>query len=85
MGAVSASLSEATPRLRRLLDLCGVEVFRFLMQRLRASLVSLLVLLGALTLGCERTPPAAPEQPCACEAAQGSTPHRASGRTEIIR
>jgi len=55
------------------------------MQSMRAPLVALVVLLGVASLGCERTPPAAPEQPCACDVSRGGTPHRASGRTEIVR
>ena len=53
---------------------------------LRPALLALLPALLALSaLGCERNPPAAPEQPCACDAAQGGARHHPSGRTEIIR
>jgi hypothetical protein len=55
------------------------------MPLMRAPLALLVVLLGLAATGCERNPPAAPEQPCACDAARGGTPHHASGRTEIIR
>ncbi|MFO0761407.1 MAG: hypothetical protein U0359_33320 [Byssovorax sp.] len=55
-----------------------------LSRRARLALLALLTGLSALSaLGCERNPPAAPEQPCACDAQGGR--HHSSGRTEIIR
>lgn len=79
----------AYPKPRRhradILDPGAHAVFGFWMQSVRAPLVALVVLLGVGALGCERNPPAPPEQPCNCDVSRGGTPHHASGRTEIVR
>lgn len=82
----------AYPKGRRdradILDPGAPAVFGFWMQSVRAPLVALAVLLGVAALGalgCERNPPAPPEQPCNCDVSRGGTPHHASGRTEIVR